>query len=424
MEDVIICSVTNLFRVYLISGFMHMFLADDKKKRKWRLLVYGGFFVVNTAAYLLFHTAWINITCNLAGIGLIALAYTKSIKMILFVTGTIYLINMGCDLISILPFVRYRDGVSFHQIYEVITVFLIFICELIAQKIVDARRKAENETNISLSLVPLFSVGMLCIFIYSESVTEFGLLIASVGLVLINFFTLYLYNMLSVALSNQYENEVLKQKVQGYANQLDVILRGEEKVRALRHDMKHHLMELKIMAEKGEDEAIVKYIGNMEEFMENRNEIVASGNLEIDSVINYMIRRAREELQIVNVNVRMPKSVSYSFDINVILGNLLENGIEAASQTAEKRLDVMMELKQGILRIQIENSYTGKSLFGYEKGHQRLLTTKSEKGAHGIGLENVRRMVEKYNGIMEITPGEDTFRVTVLLYMSEIKEKE
>lgn len=425
MTDFIICVATNLFRIYLISRFIHIFLGDEEDEncggRMKHILSYSGFFLVNTAAYLVFHTAWINIACNLLGIGLIVLTYTRAVKAILFVTGSVYIINMGCDMISTLLFVNYQDGMGFSQIYEVVTVFLIFICELLTEKIVNVRRKAQNIRNISLGLVPLCSIGMLGILFYTESSTETGLVIAGIGLVLVNFFTFYLYNMLSDALIHQYENEVLRQEVQGYANQLDVMLQGEEKVKALRHDLKHHMNELKILAARGENRAIAEYISNMQEYIDNPNEIVSSGNLEIDSVMNYLIRRAKEELDSVNVNVQLPKEVSHFFDINVILGNLLENSIEAARWTEEKRLDINIELRQGFLRIQIENSYDGKVHFDKEKEHKRLLTTKKTKGLHGIGLENVRKIVEKYNGIMEICPDGNIFRVILILYMSEVK---
>lgn len=422
MTDFIICVATNLFRIYLISRFIHIFLEKGDNKscsgKIMRILAYGGFFLVNTASYLAFHMVWVNIVCNLAGIALVMLTYTRSIKMILFVTGSAYMINMGCSTIAILPFVNYRDGLGFNQIYEVLDIFLILICELIAEKIVDARRKTDNIRNLSLGLVPLCSIGMLCAMIYTDSSTEVGLVIASIGLILVNFFTFYLYNMLSETFLNQYENKMLRQTIQSYSHQLDIMIQGDEKVKALRHDMKHHMNELKILATKNENRAIEKYIDNMGEFISNPNEIVSSGNLEIDSVMNYMLIKAKQELRTVNINVRLPKAVSHSFDINVILGNLLENGIEAARQTEEKRLDVNIELQQGFLRIQIENSYNGK----LEKKHQRLITTKREKVLHGIGLENVRKIVEKHDGIMDICPDGDVFRVMLILYMSEIKD--
>ena len=176
MMDFIICVSTNLFRIYLISRFIHIFLEDKGNcgSRMGHMLVYGGFFIINTAAYLIFHTVWVNIACNLVGIGLIILTYTKSIKMILFVTCSVYMINMGCSTIAVLPFVNYKDGVGFNQIYEVIDVFLIMVCELLVEKIVNVRQKMEGVRNVSLGLVPLCSIGMLCMMIYTKSSTEIG----------------------------------------------------------------------------------------------------------------------------------------------------------------------------------------------------------------------------------------------------------
>jgi len=424
MADIMICVAANLFRMYLISRFICIFLEEEKENCGGRIrrgMVYGAFFVVNTAVYLIFHTTWMNLVCNLVGISLIVLTYTRSIKMILFVTCSFYMINTCCETIAVLPFVYYEDGMGFNQIYEVINMFLLLICELLTEKIVDTRHKTENVRCLSLGLIPLCSIGMLCAMVYTGSSTQTGFVIVSIGLILVNIFTFYLYNMLSDTFFHQYENEMLRQIIQGYANQLDVMRQGEEKVRALRHDMKHHMNELKILAVKGGNRAIEEYINDMQEFITNPNEIVSSGNLEIDSVMNYMLRRAKEELRTVNVNVRLPKSVSHYFDINVILGNLLENSIEAAGKTEEKRLDVNIELQQGFLRIRVENSYNGEAVFNRKKGYKNLLTTKTENGLHGIGLENIRKIVDKYDGTMEICPEGSIFRVILVLYLPEDK---
>lgn len=417
MIDMIICVSTNLFRVYLIRRFMQIFLGCREEGKVKQVLAYEGFFLVNTVTYLMFHLVWVNIICNLAGISLIVLLYSKSIKMNLFVTCSIYLINIGCDTVSTLPFIEYRDGESFTQVYAVISVFLIFICELLTEKIINERKHVENIQNFSLVLVPLCSIIMLCLLIYIKASTVSGLIIISIGLLMANFLIFYLYNMLSSTLSQKYENDVLRQKIQNYSNQIEIMLQGEEKVKALRHDMKHHMSELKLMAMKHENKAIQKYIDDMETFMENPNEIVASGNVEIDSVLNYLLQRAKNELRSVNIKIQIPAAVSHFFDLNVILGNLLENAIEAAMQTEEKQLDVDIKLKQGVMRIKIVNSFNGR----IEKGQQGLLTTKEKKEQHGIGLSNVRKIVEKYNGIMEICPHDNLFCVKLILYMSRIE---
>lgn len=183
--------------------------------------------------------------------------------------------------------------------------------------------------------------------------------------------------------------------------------------------MKHHISELKLMAIKNETEDIQKYIDDMGEFIENPNEIVSSGNMEIDSMLNYMLQQAKKELHIVNIKMQIPAAVSHFFDLNVILGNLLENAIEAARQTEEKQLNVDIKLKQGIMRIKIENSFHGE----LRKGQKGLLTTKEKAEQHGIGLSNVRKIVEKYNGVMEICPHDNLFCVKLILYMSKIENE-
>lgn len=428
MTNAVICGLTNLFRVYLISRFIKVFLGDeddangefgrDDNRCLIRALAYVCFFLVNTAAYLIFHMALVNFLCNMVGIVLIVSTYTKSVKINLFVTGSVYLIHMGCDTISTFLFVNYRDGDGFNQFFEVITVFLILICELLTERIVGTGHHKENVRDLSLSLVPLCSIGMFCAMVYTGSVTEKGIIIASVGLILINFFVYYLYHILSNMFLMEFENRMLRQRVQDYAGRMDALLQDEEKVKALRHDMKHHLNELKILAARKENSAIEEYIDDMGAFLANPDETVSSGNAEIDSLLNYMLRRARQELAVVNADVRLPGEVGHAFDINVILGNLLENAIDAAAQTEEKRLDFRMELAQGFLRLQIENSYDGK----VKQDGGRLLTTKADQGPHGIGLENVRKIVGKYDGKMEIHPGGDRFCVLLILYMPEMKD--
>lgn len=229
--------------------------------------------------------------------------------------------------------------------------------------------------------------------------------------------------MLSKTFAQKYDNQILREKLKIYSNQIDIILQSNDEVKTLRHDMKHHLNELKLLAMKGNSVAIENYIDEMYDYIHNPNEIVSSGNLEIDSVLNYMLQKGRKDLLIVNTKIQIPESINHSFDIIVILGNLLENAIEASSQTDEKLLNVSIQLKQGVLKIEIENSFNSLSLKEKrEKGRTSLLTTKKEKREHGIGLKSVQKIVEKYNGIIHIHKQNNRFHVELILYISENKE--
>jgi len=422
MLDFMICALTNLFRIFLIGRCASIFLGVDVDKKK-KHIVYGCFYVINTVLFWEFHTVWINMICNLMGIGAIVWLYTKSVRTNLFITGTIYLVNCGCDVAATSLFVNYRDGGAYNQIYAVISLFLIFMCELLIEKIITIHKDSEDAQNISLVLMPICSIIVITLLIYTDTCTDIGLTIVSIGLLIANFLMLYLYNLLLHSISQQYEMEMLKTQLQAYANQLNVVLRGEEKIKALRHDIKHHLNELMLLANKHDVAEIQKYIDEMNSFLKNPNEIVASGNLEIDSVLNFMLQKAEKELKTVDIKVMLPEKVRHSFDINVMLGNLLENAIDAAGKTENKYLSVHIKLKRGILKVKIENSFESSCTL-CEKQNRKdtiLKTTKPFTEQHGIGLKNVKKIVEKYNGTMAVTAQEGIFCVNLLLYMARME---
>ena len=407
--------LTNLFRVYLIYRFMRVFFEGMRPVEKKELLGYSIFFAVNSILYLEFQLSWVNFTCNLLGLAFISRIYTRNMKMNIFITTMILIFLIACDICATLCLSgrQYQEGEMISNPLTYILIdFLILVCELISKKIAYAKLENDKMQNFPLILVPLCSVGMILFMVYFQRQLGIDLVIISAGLLVINFFVLYLYNMLLSTLLQDYENKLLRQQVQMYANQMDVITQTDRKVKALQHDMKHHMNELKLMAVQHANQNIERYIDSMAEFFQNTGEIVSSGNMEIDSLLNYMLQKAKEELADVRVSVKIPEDMKNQFDVNVILGNLLENAIEAARDTEDQILYVNIAAGKGILRICIKNSYRHRPM----KSGGDLLTTKKDKKNHGIGLQNVRQMVEKYHGTMEILT-ESLFCVRIMMYI-------
>ena len=231
-------------------------------------------------------------------------------------------------------------------------------------------------------------------------------------LLFINMVVFYLYNEILKAYTYKIDKLVLEQKISMYANQLDTIMKTENKIRGLQHDMKHHIIQLELMAKQNGQSDIEEYLQNMADFMSNPEEVVHTGNLDIDSVLNYMISKAEQVLKEVNVKVNIPSDIASHFNINVIIGNLLENAIEAAVNTENKILDIDIHYKQGVLYLDISNSYSNKVTV---KEH-RFLTSKEDDHKHGIGLYNVKKMVEEHNGVLQFCYDEDMFRVKIMMY--------
>ena len=414
MIDSIICMGANAFRIYLTSRCMNAFFRTEEVSERKMLLAFRAFYAVNTFLYLTFNTASINLVCNITGIFLLTFLYPSKIRMKLFVTVVICALNMACDVIVVMLFVDYRDGEMFSQIYQVMIVLLFFACEIIVEKILAYREKQEDIHSMFLLIVPVCSILMLRYMTKEHSSMDHDAVVASIGVLVMNFVVFYLYHLSIKAFSAKYENIILKQNLEAYGNQLEIIARTSDRIKSLRHDMKHHINEIRILAGKNDLEGIREYISSMEDFLQTPDEVIESGDVEMDSLLNYMLARARKEQIAVQAKVSLSDAGRHSFDMNIILGNLLENAIEAARQTEEKKLTVAIKEEKGVLKIHIENSYNGTLI---QKG-TRLLTTKKEKELHGLGLGSVENIVRKYHGEMKIEKENNMFSVRVLLYLS------
>lgn len=413
MIDSVICMGANAFRVYLISRFMNAFFRTEETTIRKMFLAYGVFYAVNTFLYLTLNTASINLVCNIVGIFLLTWLYPSKIRIKIFVTVIVCAISMACDVIVVMLFVDYRDGRMFSQIYQVMIVLLFFACEIIAEKILALREKQDDIQSGFLLIVPVCSILMLRYMTKDYAAMDSDAVIAAVGVLTMNFVVFYLYHLSVKAFVSKYENIILKQNLEAYGNQLELIAQTGGRIKSLRHDMKHHINELLILAGKNDIEGIREYISSMQEFLQTPDEFIDSGDVEIDSLLNYMLARARKEQISIRTEVRLSDVSRHSFDINVILGNLLENAIEAARQTEEKKLSVAIREEKGVLRIHIENSYSGI----LRQEGTKLLTTKKDSDLHGLGLGNVESIVRKYHGEMKIEKRDCLFSVQILLYL-------
>lgn len=341
--------------------------------------------------------------------------YDGEQKKKILVSILVYGINMACDILSVYSFGNYVVREEYNEISAYITVLLISICEFIIERFLIKKKEilfTPPYWNV-LILIPIISIIILFILLMNNLNNRVILVSVSAGILFINMLIFYLYNALLDTYIKLEENALFERQINSYANQLDVLMQSEEKISALRHDMKHHLNELLIMAEKNNNQQIMDYIQNMQAFIENKREYSNSGNKEVDSILNYMLNRAQEILDKVEYKISIPKELGIRlFDLNVIFGNLLENAIQAASESKDKWMTVLVKYEKGMLFIDIQNSYDNNVI----KAGKDYLTTKMEVGKHGIGLQNVKRVVKNYHGNIEILDKDNIFHIKIMLY--------
>lgn len=210
------------------------------------------------------------------------------------------------------------------------------------------------------------------------------------------------------------EADSIEREKNYYLKQTELLQARDEQLRDFRHDINNHLYVIGSMI-GSENEEAKKYIENLTEKIITTKMYSNTGNVAIDSVINYELSKAEKQDIKTNLNIVVPSGIQNDVEnLVTIFGNLLDNAIEAADKcTDEKYIDLKVRYKRGAMFIDIKNSYDGVIV----KRKNRIVTKKQNKNLHGIGLKSVEAAVNNYNGTMKLDFNEKEFKVSIMLYI-------
>ena len=189
-----------------------------------------------------------------------------------------------------------------------------------------------------------------------------------------------------------------------------------EQMRSFRHDMKNQIYIIKKLNDKGMH---VKVSHTLEKFLDELDTYSIyskSGNVIVDSMVNYKLRNADALGIKVTTEIFMPENVDIEInDLVTVLGNLLDNAVAAltAKRLTEKELFLKIAYDRNRIVISIKNNYVNS--IRYSNGE--IATTKSDSKDHGYGLKNIREVVKKYNGHIEIDHTDNIFCVSIIIFV-------
>jgi len=276
---------------------------------------------------------------------------------------------------------------------------------------------------ISVS-VPALSIALLFFLVSYADMPAFIELLAIFIIFVINILDIYFYNGLAGAHMRNLEAALRERENEYYLAQCQLMQESLEQAMSIRHDIKAHLAAIRGYAAEAYVCKAMDYIDSLLGGMGAAKMYSATGNIAIDSIINYKLRNAERNSVKLDIRLCTPPSMNVETpDVAVILGNLLDNALDAAARVEEKTIRLNVEYGRETLLIHVENAfdgdvrYAGKSAAAAGMGGKCLPITRKPGGGHGHGLRNVRRAVEKYNGCMEIAHEGNVFSVTVMLYV-------
>lgn len=186
-----------------------------------------------------------------------------------------------------------------------------------------------------------------------------------------------------------------------------------KKMRGWRHDYRNHIQTMKVLAEKGNLEAIKEYLNKLDEDLATVDTVVKTGNAMADAILNSKISLAKSKGINVKVDAHVPVKLKMSeLDLCVILGNLFDNAIEASLPLPEEErlIRVYMVMKNTQLYISFTNFTASKK---QSKEDNLFKTTKGD--GHGFGLVRIDSIIEKLDGYLSRNSEDGAFTTEVLI---------
>ena len=183
----------------------------------------------------------------------------------------------------------------------------------------------------------------------------------------------------------------------------------ETQVRTLRHDLRNHLTVIRGLLEQGKTAETLGYLDQIAGSPALRGTKRFCDN----ETANVVLAAKEEQMQrqggAADIAVSLPRELPVAdMDLTALLGNALDNAIEAVCQAEERRITVRCRADKGLLMLRVENTMRGGV-------RPDLATTKPDKSAHGFGIAGMREIAERYGGSLDAQAGSGRFELLVCL---------
>lgn len=270
-----------------------------------------------------------------------------------------------------------------------------------------------------LFLIPIGSSYIAISEFYIKTDRIYSVIVISI-LLIFNVIIYELYIKMNEVFVNEKDNTVYAQQLELIAGNTVEQKRMMEDFHEEKHNLVNELIVLKDLIRNGNESDAVDNIDEIINGCYYAERISDTGNSTVDAIINFKYAVAREYGIEFYLKVFIPDEMPIEQrDIGVVLGNALDNAIEAVKncKNHEKRIEITMGVKKEAWIMVIKNPYENEIK---QDRSGKIVTNKSDKSRHGYGLKSIEKISDKYQGDV-ITDMEDgVFSITVVLNFEEI----
>lgn len=324
--------------------------------------------------------------------------------------------------------------ISFYGIFIVLLYFSL-------RKIIKSFRDKDygvQRTELYFLLVPGMVGLLICVLLRTIIITiendvpkllydRYPILIMIVPVILILCLLAIFYGVKTfqdmIELNSEKNSRIILEKqignMQGHIQEMERIYSG---IRSMKHDMKNTLAVIMQLAGKEKAE-LQAYLLELDQNFNRLEFQFKTGNTVVDILLNmkyHEVIRTIPDIQIDAERLLFSEDIYIqSYDIGVIIGNALDNAMEACKKLKEEKTEAetfiwLSCFKRGkMFFIEVENSFNGKVV--KKKQSEFPVTNKTDEKAHGIGLVNIKHTAEKYHGAVDWSVNGKVFTLSVMM---------
>lgn len=293
----------------------------------------------------------------------------------------------------------------------------LFICVIILNR----KFKKEGEFFLISDLewlrflfFPLLTITSMLFFIMDKQQDDKYVLIISFGLILGNFLVFYMIKDIVYREKRMQEILVGQERTK---NQTAMYLQMNEDYKEQRtkiHEFKNHMSCMNGLLELKEYEKATEYVARINKTWINEINYILTNHAIVNSVLNQKFKYAKGKGIPIIVKINDLEYLKMEDeDIVTLLANLLDNAIEAVDKIEgrENRIKFRMIYKDERLNICVRNPIADSIC----EIDGRMITTKKDKRIHGIGMRNIKNVVQKYKGEMIYNCSNNYFTITIII---------
>ena len=333
----------------------------------------------------------------------------------------ILIINITADvfisrLYEVPPEYLLESGSSLRLLSLFVTKFLFFFTIQLLVRIVkknDYDLQSDEWAGITL----LFLISAIILFVaaeiqYNKIDDNFSMIVLTSGITAINICVFILIKKIAVKNKQLTMLKVLNTQHEEQMKSLRSIELIYNSVKILKHDMKNEWLVVYNALQKGDtmraEELLKKMINKTDSVFE---ETVKLSHSSINAIVNYKLNLAKQSGIYCTSMIQDDFDSFEEYDIVMLFANLMDNAIEASKEIENPRIDITITTKMNYLSIIIGNKIEKSVL----QSNSSLETSKQNKEKHGLGIQSVKQIADKYYGMTDFYEQDNMFYADIML---------